>query len=144
MTQMQSLGGRMPGAGQGTPVRRLWVRAAAVVAAVIIAAHGLAHLMGVALLWKLGQPGALRYADVVPAAGSAAAYLVGGLWLAAAVLFVAAGVLLAVGRPAWRLVALAAVAVSVPVIGLAPGQGGGGAGHGRPGAGPGRDQLAAA
>jgi hypothetical protein len=121
MTQMQSLGGRVSGAREGTPVRQPWVRAAAAVAAVIIAGHGLADLMGVALLWKLGQPGALRYADVVPAAGSTAAYLVGGLWLVA-VLFVVAGVLLAVGRPAWRLVALAAVAVSVPVIGLAPGQ----------------------
>jgi hypothetical protein len=76
--------------------------------------------MGVALLWKLGQPTSLRYADVVPAAGSSAAYIVGALWLAAAVLFVAAAVLLAAGRPAWRLVALAAMAVSVPVIGLAP------------------------
>jgi hypothetical protein len=33
---------------------------------------------------------------------------------------VAAGVLLAVGRPAWRLVALAAVVISAPVIGLSP------------------------
>jgi hypothetical protein len=41
---------------------------------------------------------------------------------AAAVLFVAAGVLLAAGRPAWRPVALAAVVISVPVIGLAPAQ----------------------
>jgi hypothetical protein len=122
MTQMQSLGGRVPGAREGTPVRQWWVRAAAAVAAVIIVAHGLAHMMGVALLWKLGQPGALRYADVVPAAGSTAAYLVGGLWLAAAVLFVAAGVLLAAGRSAWRPVALAAVVISVPVIGLAPAQ----------------------
>jgi hypothetical protein len=47
-------------------------RLAAVAAAVVIAAHGLAHLMGVALLWKLGEPGKLRYADVVPAAGSTA------------------------------------------------------------------------
>jgi hypothetical protein len=37
MTQMQSFGGRIPGAGQGTPVRRLWVCAASVVAAVVIA-----------------------------------------------------------------------------------------------------------
>jgi hypothetical protein len=51
--------------------------------------------MGVSLLWQLGEPGQLRYADAVPEAGSAAAYAVGGLWLLAAVLFMAAGVLLA-------------------------------------------------
>lgn len=98
-----------------------WARPAAVAAAVVIATHGLVHLMGVALLWKLGEPGALRYADAVPAAGSTAAFVVGALWLVAAALFVAAAVLLATGR-AWRLCALAAVVVSAPVIGLAPGQ----------------------
>jgi len=74
------------------------------------------------LLWKLGEPGGLRYADAVPVPGSAAAYLVGGLWLLAAVLFVTAAAFLAAWRAAWRLTALAAVLVSVPVIGLAPGQ----------------------
>jgi hypothetical protein len=99
-----------------------WARLAAIGAAAVIAAHGLVHLMGVALLWKLGEPGGLRYADAVPAPGTAAAEVVGGLWLVAAVLFVAAAVLLVAGRPAWRVVALAAVVVSAPVIGLAPGQ----------------------
>jgi hypothetical protein len=98
-----------------------WARLAAIAAAVVIAAHGLVHLMGVALLWKLGEPGQLRYADAVPAAGSTGGYLAGGLWLVAAALFVTAAVLLATGR-AWRLYALAGVAVSAPVIGLAPGQ----------------------
>ena len=70
-----------------------------IAAVALIAVHGLVHLMGVSLLWKLGEPGQLRYADAVPEPGTAAAYLVGGLWLAAAVLFVAAGVLLAAGRP---------------------------------------------
>jgi hypothetical protein len=88
----------------------------------VIAAHGLVHLMGVALQWKLGEPGRLRYADAVPAPGSTAGYLVGGLWLAAAAAFVVAAVLLAAGRASWRVVALAAVAVSAPAIGLAPGQ----------------------
>jgi hypothetical protein len=88
----------------------------------VIAAHGLVHLMGVALLWKLGEPGQLRYADAVPASGSTAGYLVGGLWLVAAAAFVVAAVLLAARRASWRVVALAAVAVSAPVIGLAPGQ----------------------
>jgi hypothetical protein len=99
-----------------------WARLAAAAAAVVIAAHGLAHLMGVALLWKLGEPGQLRYADVVPAAGSTAGYLAGALWLAAAALFVTAAVLLVAGRAGWRLAALAGVVVSAPVIGLAPGQ----------------------
>ena len=99
-----------------------WARLAVIAAAVVIAAHGLVHLMGVALLWKLGQPGQLRYADAVPAPGSAGAYVVGGLWLVAAVLFVTAAVLLVAGRPAWRVIALAGVVISAPVIGLAPGQ----------------------
>lgn len=90
--------------------------------AVAIAVHGLIHLMGVALLWKLGETGQLRYADAVPAPGSAAGYAVGGLWLVATVLFVAAAVLLVAGRAAWRMTALAAVVVSASVIGLMPGQ----------------------
>jgi hypothetical protein len=103
------------------PGHRVWARIAVVASAVVIAAHGLVHLMGVSLLWKLGEPGQLRYADAVPTPGSMAGYLAGGLWLAAAVLFVMAAVLLATGQP-WRLAALAGVTVSVPVIGLAPGQ----------------------
>jgi hypothetical protein len=98
-----------------------WARVAVIATAVVIAAHGLVHLMGVSLLWKLGEPGQLRYADAVPAPGTVAGELAGGMWLLAAVLFVMAAVLLATGRP-WRLAALAGVAVSVPVIGLAPGQ----------------------
>jgi hypothetical protein len=94
---------------------------AVIATAVVIAAHGLVHLMGVSLLWKLGEPGQLRYADAVPAPGTVAGELAGGLWLLAAVLFVTAAILLATGR-SWRLAALAGVAVSAPVIGLAPGQ----------------------
>ena len=99
-----------------------WARLTVIAAAVVIAVHGLIHLMGVELLCKLGQPGGLRYADAVPTPGSAAGYEVGGLWLLAAVLFVAAAVLLVAGRAAWRMTALAGVVVSVPVIGLMPGQ----------------------
>ena len=113
------MGGSRP-ARDGTD--RGWVRAAVVAGTVVIAAHGLVHLMGVALLWKLGEPGQLRYADAEPAPGSTAGYLVGSLWLAAALLFVIAAMLLAARRASWRVVALAAVAVSAPAIGLAPGQ----------------------
>ena len=104
----------------GTPDHASWARAIAAAAALIIAGHGIVHLMGVALLWKLGQPGQLRYSDTVPAAGSAAGYLVGVLWLVAAVLFLVGAALLVMDRSAWRLAALAGVAVSAPVIGLAP------------------------
>lgn len=46
-----------------------------IAAAVVIAAHGLIHLMGMALLWKLGEPGGLRYADAMLVPGSAAAVI---------------------------------------------------------------------
>ncbi len=104
------------------PGHRAWMRVAVIATAAVIAAHGLVHLMGVSLLWKLGEPGQLRYADATPTPGTVAGELAGGLWLVAAVLFVTAAVLLVAGRAAWRLTALAGVAVSVPVIGLAPGQ----------------------
>jgi hypothetical protein len=78
--------------------------------------------MGVALLWKLGEPGQLDYAGAEPAPGSTTGYLVGSLWLVAALLFVIAAVLLAAGRASWRIVALAAAAISTPMIGLESGQ----------------------
>jgi hypothetical protein len=87
------------------PGHRVWARVAMLAAAVVITAHGLVHLMSVSLLWKLGEPGQLRYADVAPAPGTVAGYLAGSLWLVAVVLFVMAAVLLVMGRP-WRLAAL--------------------------------------
>ncbi|SFU07363.1 hypothetical protein SAMN05660657_05381 [Geodermatophilus amargosae] len=42
--------------------------------AVVLVAHGLLHLLGVALLWRWGEP---RYDDVHPAAGSSPALVVG-------------------------------------------------------------------
>jgi hypothetical protein len=112
----------VPSRGQSEHRYPGWPRAASAAAAVIIAAHGLVHLMGVALLWKLGEPGQLRYSEAVPTPGSVAGYLVGCLWLAAAVLFVIAGILLVSRRAAWRVIGLIAVVVSAAVIALAPGQ----------------------
>jgi hypothetical protein len=60
----------------------------------LLAAHGAIHGMGVALLWRWAEPGTLRYADAVPAPGSALGYLAGLAWLVAGVGFI-------VG--AWRL-----------------------------------------
>jgi hypothetical protein len=34
-----------------------WTGVAVITAAIVIAWHGLVHLMGAAVLWKLGQPG---------------------------------------------------------------------------------------
>jgi len=78
---------------------------------------GGAVLAGHGLMWKLGQPGELRYADMSPVPGSAAGLAVGVVWLSAAALFGWAAWLFVAGRPRWRVAALAAVVVSVPVLG---------------------------
>lgn len=56
-------------------------------AATVLAVHGLTHLLGFALLWRWGQPGGLRDDDVSPAAGSRPGMVVGGVRLAATLLF---------------------------------------------------------
>ncbi len=102
------------------PAHRL-SRPVAVFAAVLIGLHGLVHLMGVALLWRLGEPGSLTYADAVPAAGTTGGYLVGAGWLLAGAGLVTAAWLLATDRPAWRAVAAGGAVLSILVIGLSPG-----------------------
>ena len=85
-------------------------------AATVLAGHGLIHLLGVAVLWRWGQPGELRYDDVSPAAGSLPGMIVGGIWLAATLLFLLTAVLLLAGRTAWRPVGLLAALVSIAVL----------------------------
>ncbi|MGY1821151.1 hypothetical protein [Geodermatophilus sp. SYSU D00079] len=85
-------------------------------AALVLAGHGLIHLLGVALLWRWGQPGELRYDDVSPAPGPLPGMIVGGLWLAATLLFLLTAVLLVGGSPAWRPVGLLAALVSIAVL----------------------------
>ena len=84
--------------------------------ATVLAGHGLIHLLGVALLWRWGQPGELRYDDVSPAAGSLPGMIVGGVWLAATLLFLLTAVLVLMGRPTWRPVGLLAALVSIAVL----------------------------
>ncbi len=84
--------------------------------ATVLAGHGLVHLLGVALLWRWGQPGELRYDDVSPAAGSLPGMIVGGVWLAATLLFLLTAVLVLLGRPTWRPVGLVAALVSIAVL----------------------------
>lgn len=85
-------------------------------AATVLAVHGLVHLLGVALLSRWGQPGELRYDDVSPAAGSLPGVIVGGVWLAATLLFLLTAVSLVAGRTAWRPVGLLAALVSIAVL----------------------------
>ncbi|MGY2129581.1 hypothetical protein [Blastococcus sp. SYSU DS0617] len=92
------------------------MRVLRLVTAVVLAVHGAVHLMGVALLWRWGQPGQLRYDDVRPEAGSTAAIAVGAAWLIAMLLFLVTAALLAAGRPTWRPVGLLAALVSAAVL----------------------------
>ncbi|MGR7023676.1 hypothetical protein [Geodermatophilus sp. URMC 62] len=85
-------------------------------AAAVLAVHGLIHLLGVALLWRWEEPGQLRYDDVSPASASLPGTIVGGVWLAATLLFLLTAVLLLAGRPAWRPVGLLAALVSIAVL----------------------------
>lgn len=86
--------------------------------------HGLIHVMGVALLLELGEPGDLTYAVARPEPGSALAIVFAGMWALAAVLFAFAGYLVLRGRPrVWpvltasvvSLVAIAPMAAAAPV-----------------------------
>ena len=85
-------------------------------AATVLAGHGLIHLLGVALLWRWGQPGELRYDDVSPAAGLLPGMIVGGFWLAATLLFLLTAVLVLARRTAWRPVGLLAALMSIAVL----------------------------
>ncbi len=86
------------------------------VGAAVLAGHGLLHLPGVALLWRWGQPGALRYVDMRPVPGTGAGVAVGGLLLAGAVLFVLTAVSLLTGRAWWYRIMGVAVVVSCAAL----------------------------
>jgi len=91
-------------------------RTAELAGAGVLAGHGLIHLIGVALLWRLGETADLGYADARPAPGSGWALAVGGIWLLATALFLSAAVLLLRRSAHWRGCAGVAVLVSIPVL----------------------------
>ncbi|MGV8966438.1 MAG: hypothetical protein ACOH2F_09175 [Cellulomonas sp.] len=84
--------------------------------AAVLAGHGVVHLPGVALLWRWGEPGPLRYADLSPVPGTGAGIAVGVLWLVGAVLFVLTAVSLLTGRDWWYRVMGVAVVVSCAAL----------------------------
>lgn len=98
-----------PGGLAGTAT---WLRA---VVAVVMGAHGLVHLMGVALAWRLAEPGELTYADLSVEPGSAAGLGLGGVWLAACLGLAGAAVLLLLRRDAWWWTAAGGVGLSLVV-----------------------------
>jgi len=113
---------RAPWLGGGGPARAedadspiFYVRPAG---SALMALHGLVHLMGMQLLWKMGEPAQLTYSDAVPTAGTTAAYAVGALWALAAALFLAASALAVTRHRAWRYVAASAALLSAGVISL--------------------------
>jgi hypothetical protein len=87
-------------------------------AVVLLAAHGAIHAMGFALLWRLTEPGELRYGDSVPEAGSAVGFAIGLVWLLAGAAFVYGAWLLSLRAERWLPVVTAAAVVSLVVLGL--------------------------
>ncbi len=83
---------------------------------VALSVHGLLHLMGVALLLELGEPGDLTYAVARPQPGTPIALLFAALWGLGATLFIVAGIQ-AIRKRSWAHTAIAASLVSLVAIG---------------------------
>jgi O-antigen ligase len=91
---------------------------------VVMIGHGLLHFMGTVLLWHLVRPGDLQYGDIVPGPqsssavlpGSSIAILAGTEWLAAALVFVAAGIALIIRQRIWVWLTLGGVLFSLPAL----------------------------
>jgi hypothetical protein len=77
----------------------------------LIALHGLIHVMGFMGAWGLGDAWTQIGAPIVPVAGMSL-YALGIAWLVACLGLLASAVLLALDRDVWAPVALASVALS--------------------------------
>jgi hypothetical protein len=92
------------------------------VAGVIVALHGLVHLMGFVAYWPLAEVKALPYKTALLAGrwevGAPGMKLYGLLWLLAAVGFVAGAAGLFAQQAWWRPVMLATMALSTGLIAL--------------------------
>jgi len=69
----------------------------------LLALHGLVHLLGWAISWKLFEIRNFHYDDVWPAAGSWPGRIAGVLWLIAALSLALVGTRLAFRRPVSRM-----------------------------------------
>ena len=95
---------------------RARARVPRLLAAFLLGAHAVVHLLGAVLLWHLGQPGTLRYDQVSPEPGTVAGLLVGAGWLFAAALFAATAIAVATHHRHTLAVATAAALLSVAVL----------------------------
>lgn len=91
--------------------------------AVLLIAHGIAHLVGYAVPWRLASSPDLPYTTTVLAGhldiGATGARVVGLVWLVAATAFVGAGALWALGNPQAFTATLVGIALSTVLCTLA-------------------------
>ncbi len=84
---------------------------------IVLAVHGVIHLLGFVVPWQLAHIEELPYKTTLLAGrldiGDAGIRLLGILWLAATIGFVAAALGLAMGQPWWYALAVATVALSL-------------------------------
>lgn len=85
----------------------------------MLSLHGAVHLVGFVLTWQLFEPAGFSYDDVWPEAGTAAARVVGGAWLAVAVAIGVIGIRMANGRPVPTGAIIGAHAASIAVCATA-------------------------
>jgi hypothetical protein len=94
-----------------------------IVIVLVLGAHGIGHLIGVAGGWFNSAWGGSNTSWLLtPPLGRATGVLEGALWLLPGIGFVLAAGLLLGGSELWRPLALASAAVSLIVIALFPGQ----------------------
>jgi hypothetical protein len=90
---------------------------------VVLLLHGLIHLMGVAVYWRLAELEGLRYPAALLggalAAPPAAVQALGGLWLAATVGFAAAAAGLLLGQAWWPALLVGTAGLSLALGALA-------------------------
>lgn len=95
------------------------IRIISIIVAVVAILHGLIHLMGLAAYWPLAKVPDLAYKTSLIngrwEVGAAGMRLFSLLWLAAALGWIAAGLLLVFGRPAWAPLMLGATLLSLLV-----------------------------
>jgi len=88
-----------------------------IILSLILVAHGVAHLPGFVVPWRLASPPAMPYRTTVLGGslelGAAGIRVVGLLWLAAGLGFVAAAIAIFRGSPAWPTLTLAVALFSL-------------------------------